>query len=346
MTAKTGKDVTEDAETTEVAEAAVEESEAPRAESRPARKKVRRVRVIEVIDDGEDDDDLSDVLEALDQEEPDPPAPGKGGPAKRVSAEAASAKAAPEPGPAEAEAETEEAAGEIQETAEEEAEAEAAEPKPAKAKPKPAKAKPKPRRVKAASAPVPLRDGSLILKVVAVVLVAGLATSTLLLWKSWRTLAQKEDARREVTKMVTDYGNVVLSYDRTDLQGSVARAQSYLTGDALTKSKQTNVAQLQKSMDEGEFTLVSKTSQVYVASADGRFASAVLVFDISVKSPTGTQDVTRNYLSLSLVRQDGTWKISQQKPAGRESDDNAGAVPDLNGQQTPKTPEKSAKPKD
>jgi Mce-associated membrane protein len=313
VTAKTGKDVAEDAE------AAAEEPEA-RPAARPARKKVRRVRVIEVIDDGEDgDDDLSDVLEALDEEEADPPA--SAGP---------KAKPAPEPAPAKAESATDE----------EEPEAGGkAEPEPAKAKVKP---KPKPAAAKAGRSGTPL-----VLTVVAVVLIAALATVTVLLWSSRHELAQKEDARREVTKVVTDYGNVVLGYDRADLRGSVARAQSFLTGDALTKSKQTDVAQLQKSMDEGQFTLTSKTSQVYVASADGRFASAVLVFDISVKSPSGTQDVTRNYLSLSLVFQDGKWKISQQKPAGRESDGaGTGGVPGLNGGQAPKEPKKSGKPKE
>lgn len=323
MTAKTGKDVTEDAE------AAGEEPEA-RPAARPARRKVRRVRVIEVIDDGEDgDDDLSDVLEALDEEEAGEPAP---------------VKAASKSGPATAEPETETEA-EAKVKAEDEAEDEAEEPEE-KAEAEPVKAKVRPKPAKVAPAPASPRGTSLILTVVAVVLIAGLATATILLWNSRHGLAQQEEARREVTKVVTDYGNVVLSYDRADLKGSIARAQAFLTGDALTKSKQTNVEQLQKSMDEGQFTLTSKTSQVYVAGADGKFASAVLVFDISVKSPTGTQDVTRNYLSLSLVFQDGKWRISQQKPAGRESDGGGTDVPNLGGTDTPQGTKESGKPKD
>jgi len=321
MTAKTSKDAAEDAEG-----AAAEGRPDAAAKAHPARKKVRRVRVIEVIDDGEDDD-LRDVLEVLDRQEE----PGEG--AERADRDGREA----------AETETDRT---VEDKTEDKTEAEAedgnaspagsdTEPEQAESKTKPLK---KPAKVKPKPAEdVPARRASLfglpaVPAAVAVVLIAALATLSIVLWRSQHELSQREEARREVIKVVTDYGNAVLSYDRTDLKNSVERAHSFLTGDALTKARQIDIDQLQKSLDESRFSVTSKTSQVYVAGVDDMFASAVLVFDITFQSTSGTQEVKRNYLSLSLVRQDGTWKISQQKPAGRESDGTTD-VTDLEGGQ-------------
>ncbi|WP_119728955.1 hypothetical protein [Thermomonospora amylolytica] len=315
MTAETGKDVAEEPEVAE--EAPARPAARP---SRPARKKVRRVRVIEVIDDEDGDDDLEEVLQALDEED----------------AEADLEEERPEPEPAEAG--TAKTAGTKPKPAkaEEEDEDGDEEPEPKKS----VRPKPKPGREPARTSS--FRDTSRLAAVAAIVVIAALATVTAVLWRSQAQLSAREDARNEVTEVVTGYGDIVLSYDRRNLRASVERAQSFLTGEALTKSRQTNVDQLQKSMDEGEFTLTSKTNQVYVGTVEGRFATAVLVFDITIASPATTQNVTRNYLSLSLVQENGTWKISQQKPAGRETDGAAtgGTVPGLN--QTP-TPTPSAK---
>ncbi|MBA9007597.1 hypothetical protein [Thermomonospora cellulosilytica] len=320
MTAETGKDVAEEPEVAE--EAPARPAARP---SRPARKKVRRVRVIEVIDDEDGDDDLEEVLQALDEEDAEAdleeerpePEPAEAGTAKTTGTAGTAKTAGTKPKPAKAEEEDEDGDEE---------------PEPKKKSVRP---KPKPGREPARTSS--FRDTSRLAAVAAIVVIAALATVTAVLWRSQAQLSAREDARNEVTEVVTGYGNIVLSYDRRNLRASVERAQSFLTGEALTKSRQTNVDQLQKSMDEGQFTLTSKTNQVYVGTVEGRFATAVLVFDITIASPATTQNVTRNYLSLSLVQENGTWKISQQKPAGRETDGAAtgGTVPGLNQTPTP-----------
>lgn len=356
MTVKTGKDVTDEPEAAqgvveEVDERSTEAKAPARSAerpSRPARKKVRRVRVIEVIDDEDGDDDLEEVLQALEE---DDAAAGRDG-------------ARPEPGsddePADKPA-TAKATGTVQ-AAKSAASTKSPEPaestESAEAGAEPAQstdqgrsgarrrgARLRPRAGSGRSRLSAFRDRRRLAAVATVTAVAALATGTVLLWRSQAQLAAREDARREVTKVVTDYGNVVLSYDRKNLKASVERARSFLTGDALAVAKRTDVDRLQKSMDEGEFTLTSKTNQVYIGTVEGRFATAVLVFDITIAAPNATQNVTRNHLSLSLVRENGTWKISQQKPAGREVDTTAtggGTLPDLGQASTP-SPSSSAK---
>lgn len=363
MTVEIGKDVTDKPETAEgVVEKADErpaEAQAPtppaERPARPARRKVRRVRVIEVIDD-EDDEDLQEVLQALEEGDaaagPDGERPGPapdGGPAgRRAGTEA--------PEPAEGTENTGTAASTTPARPAEPAKAAEAGAEPAgdasgdtagdagRAGAKRRLARPGPRVGRGRARPSALRDGRRLIAGVAVVAVAALATGTVLLWRSQAELSAREEARREVTEVVTDYGNVVLSYDRKNLKASVERARSFLTGDALAAAKRTDVDRLQKSMDEGEFTLTSKTDRVYVGTVEGRFATAVLVFDITIAAPTATQSVTRNYLSLSLVRENGTWKISQQRPAGRETDTTAdgGTLPDLDRTSAP-SPSPTAK---
>lgn len=260
-----------------------------------AKKKVRRVRVIEVIDDGDDesDDDLSEVLEALDKaDEDDEPAPA----AKAPKPAATKVEDEPDPEPD-------------------------AEPEPA--------LKAGPPKVAAGRT---VLGASPVVAGVVIVLIAALATLSIFLWKSQSDLSAKQDTREEINKRITEYGNAVLTLDRNNLQASIDRMQSFLTGDALAGAKKTDVNTLKPSLDKSGVNFLSKTRAVYLGSVDGKFASATLVFDWTIQSATGPQTVAGNYVKLGMVKQGGKWMISKQTPAGRESDGTEGTgVPGLGG---------------
>jgi hypothetical protein len=151
----------------------------------------------------------------------------------------------------------------------------------------------------------------------------------------WQTASSDEDERRALIKRVADYGNVVADFDYHDLQKSVDRSLSFLTGDALAKQQRDlAVSKLEKDWTQKQLTLSSRTDNVYVTELNGNLAGAVLVFDINAESPllgttkTGPQPVlVKSHLTLGMVKVKGVWMISSLTPAGTET--NGSAVPGL-----------------
>ncbi|MEO5876934.1 MAG: hypothetical protein ABIS86_20180 [Streptosporangiaceae bacterium] len=176
-------------------------------------------------------------------------------------------------------------------------------------------------------------QGKILLTLVAaVVILAVLASFGLYKWQSSSSDRQE---RQALIKRVTDYGNSVADFDYRDLQKSVDRSLSFLTGDALAKQRRDlAVSRLQKDWTDKQLKLSSRTQNVYLTELNGNLAGAVLVFDINAESPlfgadkTGPQPVlVRSHLTLGLVRIKGVWKVSSLTPAGTESD--GSSVPGL-----------------
>ncbi|MGI5164546.1 hypothetical protein ACQEU3_09355 [Spirillospora sp. CA-253888] len=299
MTAKTPKDVTEDAAETSAAEveapdeaaedaAAGEDAAAPR----PAKRK-RRVRVIEVIED--DDEDLDDVLEALDAEEEPParrPAARKAAPAAAAAEKPAAKKSA-----------------ERQAVEEDEEEAEPA---------------PRPSGPSGPKEPVSLDKGKggslmpLVPLVVGVVLVALLATLAIWQWRTASGLSGTEDDREQVAKVASDYGNVALNYNATNYQSQMDKAQKLMGGDLLENFKQCTLPNLGATFkDQPQLSLTSKTTQTFVGSVDARFATATIAVDVGVSNAgSPATNVPSNLIRLSLSKTGGTWKVTQQFASG------------------------------
>ncbi|WP_187437703.1 hypothetical protein [Actinomadura decatromicini] len=337
MTAKTTKgeavedaavQAEEDAAAEEAAEAALAEEEAAAVvrKARPAAKRKRRVRVIEVIDD----EDLDDVLEALDAED-----------------EAEEAEEEPAPRPAKAKPK----------------------PKPvAKAKPvstaKPVKAPPKPRPpvedAETADEPdeEPRPAGQTVFglgvpqAVVVVVLVALLASLALWQWRSASAQSSKQDERDAVSKVASAYGDIVYNYNAGNYQAQSAKVQKLLAGDLLEEYKKNALPTVASAFQaDPQMVLTTKTNQVFVGSVDGRFATAVLMLDLTLKTKSGAVDEPATLLRLSLGKIDGEWKITQQYPSGindQNRNRQQGGLPAVPGggatSPTPKA-EKSDKPK-
>ena len=124
-------------------------------------------------------------------------------------------------------------------------------------------------------------------------------------------------------------------FDYRNLQKSVDRSLSFLTGDALARQQRDlEVSKLEKDWTEKQLTLSSKTQNVYITELNGNLAGAVLVFDINAESPlfgatkTGPQPVlVKSHLTLGMVKVKGVWMVSSLTPAGTESD--GSAVPGL-----------------
>ncbi|WP_067810941.1 hypothetical protein [Actinomadura kijaniata] len=322
MTARTPKDVTEDAEETPAAEVEAPDEDAAGGEaSRPARRK-RRVRVIEVIDDDDDDLDLDDVLKSVEEEERREPKPKP-------------AAARPRPKltkPVEADADDES----------DDEDDESAAPRGKKARPAP---------VNVDAAPAGSAFGmTRTAAVVTVVLVAALASLAIWQWTSASSLSSAEEDRKSVEKVAAAYGNAALNYNAANYQSQMDKAQKLMAGDLLDNFKQCTLPNLGNTFKEQpELALTSKTAQTFVGSVDERFATATVSVDVTVRSKTLNTDVPANLIRLSLSKVGGDWKVTQQFASGnnqqkRGCDDGGLAVPG-GGTGTDKGKEKDTKPK-
>ncbi|GAA2598514.1 hypothetical protein SMC26_04555 [Actinomadura fulvescens] len=307
MTAKTSKDVTGKTVGAETDETVADEVEVEETTPKPAAKRKRRVRVIEVLED----EDLDEVLESLEDEDDEEPAPKKRTVAKKAK-------------PAIVEADEED---------EEEAE-------PA---PEPA------RRTSAAAddAQPTLLGLPRNAAIVAVVLVALLASVAIWQWRSASAAAGEEDERAAVVARASAFGDLATSYNAANYESQMKKIQGLMAGDLLERYKSSTVQSLPQAFKSSpQAALTSKTKQVYVGSVDGKFATVVVSVDITVSDGKNQSAAPQSLIRLSLVKENGEWKVSQMHASGDDGSGSGGLPGVPNGQQTqqPKN-DKSEKPK-
>lgn len=193
---------------------------------------------------------------------------------------------------------------------------------------------------------MPPRGNTTVISLSAAVLVLALLSGFALF--KWQSAASAADERRELIALVTEFGDNVANMPYNDLQGANKKVMTYLTGDALEEREKVDLKPLQDRLVPSKASLSSKTYAVYAAELNGDFARAVLVFDIiaTAEGKEGApQRVEKNHLALSLVKMDGTWKISKMIPAGNELDAST-VVPGLGDSPAPTTaPSASTAPK-
>jgi hypothetical protein len=287
VTAKTPRDVPEDAADVDAVEP--QDASAEEAPARPVRRK-RRVRVIEVLDD-EDLDEVLDAMDAEEEAEAEEPAPK---PARSVRT-TKTAKAAPKAEPVLAKAEEEDD-----------------EPAPRE------RSKPRPEAAAVSldgeRSVLGMRTGPAIVMVVVTALLASLA-----IWQ-WRTaagLADEKDERAAVTKVAREYGDVALNYNAANYQAQMKKAEGLMGGDLLESFKANTLPNLGNTFKQNpELVLTSKTSNVFVGSIDDRFASATIAVDVGVKTAEGTNDAPATLIRLAIAKLDGKWKVTKMYASG------------------------------
>ncbi|MFI0479211.1 hypothetical protein [Actinomadura sp. 9N215] len=325
MTAKTTRD--EPDKVSDEADAAPAETEAPETEApeteapedtevaerpapperpaRPAAKRKRRVRVIEVIDD----EDLDEVLQALDAEdeeldepeEESPPRPTK--PAAKPAKPTAKPAKPTRPSHLEAPDEKEPAGKNVA------PEAHAARPT--------------------------IFGLGMVQAVVVVVLVALLASLAIWQWRSASSRSAKEDDRAAVSRAASAYGDLAFSYNAQNYQTQSGKAQKLMAGDLLDEFKKNTLPSLTSAFQaDPQVAVSSKTEQVFVGGVDGRFATAVVMVEISLRTKDGQAREPATLLRLSLSKVEGEWKVTQQYASG-VNEQNKNQQP---GQQLPGVP--------
>lgn len=288
---------------------AEEAAERPAA-ARPKRK--RRVRVIEVIDD---DDDLEDVLEAIEAEDDEDERPARPAKAARPAAKPAKPGAKASPAAAKPRPERLEPP---EEEPEERADAVAVRP-PRKVGPFPYTPTRPPKERADSSSPVRV--------IAVVVVVAVLASLAIWQWTRASGLASDKDARGEVSKVALQYGDVAFNYNASNYQSQAAKAEKLMAGDLLDQFKQSTLPGLTAAFrSDSQVGMSSKSTDVFVGSVNGKFATVVVMVDIGLQTKDGKVSQPATLLRLALAKVDGTWKVTKQYPSGvNDSNQNAGS---------------------
>ncbi|WP_149259510.1 hypothetical protein [Actinomadura sp. K4S16] len=321
---------------TAAAESGAAGPEAAEPAAKPAARRKRRVRVIEVIDD----EDLDEVLEALDAEDEEAEGEAPARPAKAAKPAARAAAEAPAEAPAKPAAKPKPRPSRL-EPPEDEAEEEEA----------PKKAPARPRSAASAEDRPGVFGLGMVQAVVVVVVVALLASLAIWQWTSASSLSSKQDDREAVGKVASAYGDVAYNYNASNYQAMTAKAQKLLAGDLLEEYKKNTVPTVAGAFQaDPSVVLTSKTNQVFVGSVDERFATAVIMMDVSLKTKDGAVNQPATLLRLALAKIDGNWRITRQYPSGvndenkNQQQNQLPAVPGGGASKSPKA-EKSDKPK-
>ncbi|MWA04001.1 hypothetical protein F8568_027175 [Actinomadura sp. LD22] len=279
--------------------------------ARPKRK--RRVRVIEVIDDDEDLEDVLQAIEAEDDEDEPPARPAaKAARTAKPAAKASLAKpaAAAKPRP------------ERLESPEEDAEERAA------------SVPMRPARKVGPFSYTPTRppkehagSSALVSVVVTVVVAALLASLAIWQWTRASDLASDKDARGDVSKVALQYGDVAFNYNASNYQSQAAKAEKLMAGDLLDQFKQSTLPGLAAAFkSDSQVGMSSKSTDVFVGSVNGKFATVVVMVDIGLQTKDGKVSQPATLLRLALAKVDGKWKVTKQYPSGvNDSNQNTGS---------------------
>ncbi|WP_165964596.1 hypothetical protein, partial [Actinomadura sp. KC216] len=198
-------------------------------------------------------------------------------------------------------------------------------------KPRPSREEEPKRREPVAAQPTLFGLG-MVQAIVVVVLVALLASLAIWQWRSASSLSAKEDDRAAVSKVARAYGDLAFSYTAQNYQTQVEKAQKLMAGDLLDLYEKNTLASLTDTFKADPQTVVSsKTDQVYVGSVNGRFATAVLMVEISLKTKETQAKQPATLLRLSLSKVGGEWKVTQQYASGF-NDQNKNQLPGQQGQ--------------
>lgn len=124
------------------------------------------------------------------------------------------------------------------------------------------------------------------------------------------------DARSEVATVASTFGEVYLSYDFDDPEGSGDRVLELVSPDFAEDFETTRAPGIEELFANLGTTTDATTTEVFVGDLTDDSARALVVVDVVATSDaSGTQQLTDLTFVLELVRVDGRWLIDNVVPA-------------------------------
>lgn len=182
--------------------------------------------------------------------------------------------------------------------------------------------------VAAASAPDPrpaARPGLVIrlprLRVVlAVLLVAALATVAFTQWRRASDVSGEAATRKDVGVAASQLVEAVLSYQSTDLESARQRVLALATAEFDQRYTDEFTTKMTPLIQQLQASATGTVVDVYVAEMTGDTARSIVVADQHVTTTAGTRTLDHVYLQVELARQNGTWLVSAVTPIGANNE--------------------------
>ncbi|MFI6598515.1 hypothetical protein ACIBHX_19830 [Nonomuraea sp. NPDC050536] len=161
-----------------------------------------------------------------------------------------------------------------------------------------------------------------------VLVVLALAATTAIQWvsadRARDSLAKLEadrTLRLEVTHAAYSFGQTLLSYDYQDLQKTRTALTAMATGDFLATYDEAFGGAMAQVIVKLKAVSEANVREVYLADADEGSAHAIVVVDQQVKTSEAIRSVKDSHLKITLVKQQGAWKIQDVTVLGAAKED-------------------------
>ncbi|WP_214317450.1 hypothetical protein [Nonomuraea sediminis] len=161
-----------------------------------------------------------------------------------------------------------------------------------------------------------------------VLVVLALAATTAIQWvsadRARESLAQLETDRAlrlEVSRAAHSFGQTLLSYDYQDLQKTRTALTAMATGDFLATYDEAFGGAMAQVIVKLKAVSQANVREVYLADADEGSAHAIVVVDQQVKTSEAIRSVKDSHLKITLVKQQGVWKIQDVTVLGAAKED-------------------------
>jgi uncharacterized protein HemX len=142
----------------------------------------------------------------------------------------------------------------------------------------------------------------------AIVFFVGTVVAAIFAAQQHRQLQQSKDARAGVEQVASRMTSALLTYDYRDLDKTKKAVLGLASGKFRTDYDQ-NFGGLASLFTTTKGQSTATVKDVFVSSIDHDTATAIVVFDERTQGTSGSHLNVDLYLRLSLVKQNGQWKV-------------------------------------
>jgi hypothetical protein len=142
----------------------------------------------------------------------------------------------------------------------------------------------------------------------AIVFFVGTVVAAIFAAQQHRQLQQSKDARAGVEQVASRMTSALLTYDYRDLDKTKKSVLGLASGKFRTDYEQ-NFGGLTSLFTTTKGQSTATVKDVFVSSIDHDTATAIVVFDERTQGTSGSHLNVDLYLRLSLVKQNGKWRV-------------------------------------
>jgi Mce-associated membrane protein len=151
----------------------------------------------------------------------------------------------------------------------------------------------------------------LLAAAVALVLVLLFLTLAFLDWRSAREITASDDAARTVRASVTDKVEALLGYDHATFDEDLEAAQEGMTADFQEQYEPTVAEIRDRALAQERSQRADVVAVAVVSQSAEEVETLVFVNTISSRAGSQQQRLMQNRVSVTMVKQDGTWLIDE-----------------------------------